>query len=329
MKWADFSASVGAAIYLRQKGTAVLSTRRVSHNEADRRTLAGFSRLFDAVYYYADGSFHKIKDSRKPRRVFVFSGGVTPANLLTFTEQRLREGACLKVLVLAGSDRTFPKQIDQRHNGNPAGSIEATRQLVELLSRNGASMWVENLDTYGLGINPLPTGFLPGKDPGAVRMLRPPAWKVPQSSEPRVLLFQRTRDGSQWDARREVEKLAETVWADFVDIHRDPVSIAVYRKTLKNYPLNLCVEGGGLDPSPKAFETLWAGSIPIIRRSATSEAYRELPVIFVDEWAPESLSLDTLVAQTERLKFDWPDWSRVRRRLTERYWWKKVIRHNP
>ena len=34
----------------------------------------------------------------------------------------------------------------------------------------------------------------------------------------------------------------------------------------------LCVSGGGIDPAPKAFEALAAGSIPIIQHSSLDSA---------------------------------------------------------
>jgi hypothetical protein len=39
-----------------------------------------------------------------------------------------------------------------------------------------------------------------------------------------------------------------------------------------------------MDPSPKAWESIMAGSIPIIQHSTLDDAYRHLPVAFVDSW---------------------------------------------
>lgn len=40
----------------------------------------------------------------------------------------------------------------------------------------------------------------------------------------------------------------------------------------------------GMDPSPKAWEAIMAGTIPIIQRSVLDDAYSHLPVAFVDSW---------------------------------------------
>lgn len=47
-------------------------------------------------------------------------------------------------------------------------------------------------------------------------------------------------------------------------------------------PFILCTHGGGLDPSPKAFEAILVGTIPIVQHSTLDDAYRHLPVVFVD-----------------------------------------------
>jgi hypothetical protein len=54
----------------------------------------------------------------------------------------------------------------------------------------------------------------------------------------------------------------------------------VFVETLSKYTFTLCVNGGGLDPSPKAFEAIIAGSIPIIKYSSgIYSAYKDLPVV--------------------------------------------------
>jgi hypothetical protein len=39
-----------------------------------------------------------------------------------------------------------------------------------------------------------------------------------------------------------------------------------------------------MDPSPKAWEAIMVGSIPIIARSTLDDAYQHLPVAFVESW---------------------------------------------
>lgn len=59
---------------------------------------------------------------------------------------------------------------------------------------------------------------------------------------------------------------------------------------LVSVPFIACVHGGGIDPSPKAYESIIAGTIPILMRSNVDDAYGELPIAFVDKWEDLFLS---------------------------------------
>ena len=45
-----------------------------------------------------------------------------------------------------------------------------------------------------------------------------------------------------------------------------------------------CTHGGGVDPSPKAFDSIRIGTIPIIQKISIEEGYEHLPVAFVNTW---------------------------------------------
>jgi hypothetical protein len=92
-------------------------------------------------------------------------------------------------------------------------------------------------------------------------------------------------------------------------------------------PFILCVHGGGLDPSPKAWESLLLGTIPVMQHFPGDDAYRHLPVVFVDFWHEGSLTAALL--QQWRLQlapwFEEPDKRAVvLHRLSSHFWWDKV-----
>ena len=62
------------------------------------------------------------------------------------------------------------------------------------------------------------------------------------------------------------------------------VSHSEYLKQLRSLPFIACPHGGGLDPSPKAWEAILVGTIPIIERSIVVDAYEHLPVVIIDSW---------------------------------------------
>jgi hypothetical protein len=95
---------------------------------------------------------------------------------------------------------------------------------------------------------------------------------------------------------------------------------------LREHPFTLCVEGGGIDPSPKAFEALRQGSIPIIKNSPLADAYRRFPVLVVEDWLEESLSYDFLLTENDRIRGLWPDWFLVTERMKLSYWVELISR---
>jgi hypothetical protein len=100
-----------------------------------------------------------------------------------------------------------------------------------------------------------------------------------------------------------------------------------YVALLNRHAFVLCVEGGGLDPSPKAWTAMMNGCIPIIRESPATEAYRELPVAFTPEWDERVIDPGWLGEHRARLAvwFDTDEGrSRLRHRLSLAYWWEKV-----
>jgi hypothetical protein len=66
--------------------------------------------------------------------------------------------------------------------------------------------------------------------------------------------------------------------------HRRSINQDLYIYMAQHVPFILCVHGGGLDPSPKAWEAIMIGTIPIILHSTLDDAYSQLPVVFIDEW---------------------------------------------
>ena len=98
-------------------------------------------------------------------------------------------------------------------------------------------------------------------------------------------------------------------------------------RAISEHRFVICAEGGGLDPSPKAWVSLIHGAIPIIRRTALADAYAHLPVAIVDDWSEDALSMDRLGQWQARLA---PALETLEgRRMTEfrlsmDYWWQLV-----
>jgi len=90
-----------------------------------------------------------------------------------------------------------------------------------------------------------------------------------------------------------VAKYAQVDWpASGVAVHSSFTELAPqpFVNLLMSSKFCVCVHGGGIDPSPKCFEAILLGCIPIIERSTLDGAYSRYPVAYVDEWTPECIN---------------------------------------
>ena len=230
-----------------------------------------------------------------------------------------------RVVVSGGHDSTFPYQWDSRYAQPSSAEAEA---LIESVRESGITRWyAENLTSYDPIFSPIAGGILPSPWRESVRLVRTKPRRLP--TKKLVFCAHRDKGGQranpQFDVRRDVTALAEGPWKDFAHVPDDYLSISEFRQELRSHPYTLCVEGGGIDPSPKAFEALIHGSIPIIRESPLADAYRHFPVLVVNDWAPDVLTEQFLLAHLQQVRSEWPDWFDVIDRLKLDYWLNLIL----
>lgn len=203
------------------------------------------------------------------------------------------------------------------------------RELVlRILAHPCLQRWyAENLDeSIHPKLSPIPLGlvFRDGYPDGGIviphvpRLLGRPL---------RVFCAHRHREGPQWLLRRRVSDLAEGEWRTFSTVPASEMSETAFMAEVERHAFVLCAEGGGLDPSPKAWSALLYGAIPIIRNTALTPAYAHLPVVVVDDWRAGALSAVKLERWRESLLpwFDEPARRQeVLHRLSVDYWWQVI-----
>ena len=125
-----------------------------------------------------------------------------------------------------------------------------------------------------------------------------------------VLHADRVRDGrGQWSLRKSVEDMCDLIdWCvqpvenmkkRAAEKEKEETEVGLvegdnggegevthekFLEYLHNAPFIACVHGGGIDPSPKAFEAMYHGTIPIVRKSVLYDSYSKFPVAWVDSW---------------------------------------------
>jgi hypothetical protein len=228
------------------------------------------------------------------------------------------------VLITGSEDITIPNQIDARWRH----FTEAERaQIYRLMDDGRVIHWfAENRDQDLPRVSTMPVGevFYDGSpdkaavDLPAIRLIDRPL---------KMFCAHRIREGVQWQTRARVTNLCKESLGHLSTIVEEELPLADYKRLIRQHPFVLCVQGGGLDPSPKAWTCIANGSIPIIKSSALDDAYSELPVAFVDDWDEKYLSEARLGAWIEELApyFELHQLrAQTAYRLSLDYWWAKV-----
>lgn len=156
-----------------------------------------------------------------------------------------------------------------------------------------------------------------------------------ENKETLVLCLQRVHEsipGYQQHIRYITAEYAKTHWKKFCKYtyanlqwgFMNPDNPDTFRNQIAKSKFLICTRGGGIDPSPKAWEALYMGTIPIVERSALDEAYSQLPVFYVDEWTPDCLDPDVLE----------DFWQKNKHRLIDEnyklfldYWWDWILNY--
>ncbi len=307
-----------------------LSTRLFPKNKgAEAYILTGIAAKCDWVVLSdnkAPYTFLKknIKDG-SPNTVFLSLRNLR-AVLPFFVEQVLPNITASFVLISGSEDVTLPNQVDKRW----APLSESERSLFfSILDCKYLIHWyVENLDEpVSERITPIPVGMVyPDSLPGTVSLID----IATLSERPlTVLCAHRIRDGAQWQARKDITRIASTNWKRFTTVVTDEVSEDEFIELVKQHSFIICAQGGGLDPSPKAWQALYYGAIPIVKSSALDGAYRQLPVVHVDNWNSDALTVEKLYEWRECHSYHF-DTREGREALLEKltldYWWKQILR---
>ena len=139
----------------------------------------------------------------------------------------------------------------------------------------------------------------------------------PRTEERLVLL--NFFDGSNSVVRPRVRALFAdkpfTTSALFTD---DDAGYARYIAGLRSHPFCLAPAGNGID-THRVWESLYAGSIPIVERSTAMEPFSDLPMLMINRWED---ALDESLLRRTRDAYQARTWDL--RKLTVSYWWKTI-----
>lgn len=225
-----------------------------------------------------------IKQRSPPRTIYIsFRCGKLPETTVAMMEFMLQNSVITSPVVLfsGSSDATFPNQTDKRKRSY---GPEFNDQVANIASSSLVERWnVENLvGPYHPKMVPMPLGFIPSSCSRNYYSNQYPCdvlWgninnRTPLAARPlEMMCTARKHLGSQFQLREGVNARCKEKggpWSRFV-YHPESVDTTLthdqFMKALGTVSFVLCPHGGGIDPAPKAFEALAAGTIPIVQRS--------------------------------------------------------------
>lgn len=73
----------------------------------------------------------------------------------------------------------------------------------------------------------------------------------------------------------------------------------IFLEDIRNHTFVLCPRGNGID-THRLWETLYMGSIPIVKRDVAHAGWMDLPILFVDDW--KEVTQDRLLAEQKRIE---------------------------
>jgi hypothetical protein len=267
---------------------------------------------------------HRGDFARRPRTVFLSLRSFFHS-IPYFYKEILPRIESPFVLVTGSEDITIPNQTDARWR---AFSPREKEIIDEILDDPQLIHWfAENGDESRPKMSTLPVGYV--FHDGATDVIELPHIETRITKRRlRVFCSHRVRNGPQWEARRRVTALCRDHFQSFCSVLTAELSPAHFQRAVQSHSFVLCVQGGGLDPSPKAWFCIANGAIPIIKSSTLDDAYRELPVAFVQEWSPDCLSPSQLQEWREQLAPFYEEdalRAQVAYKLSIDFWWSRII----
>lgn len=287
------------------------------------KDLSGISARCD--WFVCREQLLRLNDTHEPRTVFMYMryGNRSFAHLVDVVVPLITTPF---VLIMAGADYTFPNGTADVRGTHYTMHGDRIKTLLDnpLLLR----MSVENLDdtTIHTKVHPIPLGILPHSPSTS------PIVNVDFSQRDlRAFCCHRLRSGTgQWADRALVSDMCsgDGGWSKFVT-NAVVMSHDNFMDALRTHTFCICVHGGGIDPSPRCWEAILRGCIPVIKHSTLDAAYARLPVVFVDDWTSDAITEDKMLVWREQLRHRYEDpieRAKTLRMLTLDYWWDEITK---
>lgn len=231
------------------------------------------------------------------------------------------------VLLITGEDITIPNQLDIRYRRNNYSELIKKLYNSVLSHRFLLHCYIENRDEAHYKTSSLPLGINPRERLNSLFKFMEHIPCISNRPLKTICIHRPRSFRAGISDRQKIDNIKHN-WKELLiegmRHQRD------FRRLLQQFPFVICAHGGGLDPSPKAWEALCLGCIPIIKHSALDDIYSEFPVVFVDDWNEDTITMDNMKKwiETHGKYYDDPvlkdTW---KHKLYKKYWEDKIKSH--
>jgi len=293
-----------------------------------RNKISGLAAKCDCIILNISTIIYQVSNISKVKTIFIYSKEFKEALVCDVINNLLKKIEHQVVIVIAGSDWTFPNNVDKRWK--PTNKEDKDKIMEVIHNKKVNAFFVENLDQdLGDKVHPFPLGINPKQSPVKLkyylRFINHDIKKILKCTNFNNIDGERP----QWKERRDVLKKCSNQWKDLcIEFVNKRIEHETYFKKLRKYQFTICVSGGGLDPCPKLWDAILLGVIPIIKRKLPqTKPFEDLPVVIIDDWTDDAITLQKLKEWRSKYSkfFDNPDLRyQTLKKLTMGYWWKKI-----
>jgi len=173
------------------------------------------------------------------------------------------------------------------------GDLPCDKKMQSIVPKNVAHWFAQNVTALHSNVTAIPIGLGSPHSHVTLKADEILASRVPWLEKDRML-YVNFRPNTNWGERKLAYdhfahvSLTEK-WVKFESPY-DEISNDNFLKSLVRHRFVLCPPGNGVD-THRMWETLLAGAIPVVKRSPAMEAFRDLPVLFVDDFREVTLNL--------------------------------------
>lgn len=307
--------------------TQIMSTRLPKKSVYEKKDLIGVSAFCD--WFICGDNVIMNKTDCVPDSIFISSYKIAES-IFFFSTTILPTLTKEVVLVIASEDVSFPLGIEDVRFAKEIRKIEKEIDVI-MKSDKVKHIFVENLDLLHKKLSPIPLGFHPAFDKRVVALYEDlmTCTTIKTDREINVFCSHRLRIGEQWKERHIAKGLCLNAWRDLVVWKQSNLSQEEFKNNLLKSKFCICVRGGGIDPSPRAWMALLCGCFLIMKDSKLNSAYNRFPVIFVKEWNASTITQSKIKEWNQKYdEFYKNDENRIRvlRMLTLAYWQQQISR---